>query len=465
MNSTEIMNAIKEIAQTPGKNDKLGLLDSYMKDPDFERVMVATYNPFVTYGIRPKRRQLESYNRNFTGETWVMLGDLAARRLTGDAAARAVSKEMNQLCEKSAELLWRIINKDLKAGFSESSINKVKKGTIPEFSYMRCSLPKDAKLNEWPWSTGVISQIKADGMFFNGNAEADVVNMCSRQGQPFPYSPYIDLADQLQTLHSQIGTPDSFYENGTQFHGELLVLDSEGRILPRQIGNGLLNKVNQGDALPEGYKITAVIWDIVPIENTGKKGVFNIPYLQRLKTLNSAVGFLKATGADVLVNIIETKVVRSYDEAMEHYMDARRRKLEGTIVKRPTMTWKDGTSKDQVKLKQEVVVELEVYGFEEGKEGAKTALTFGSLKCRTKCGLLEVDVGTGFSDELRKSINDNREMWLERIVAVKSNEIMYAARGKLKHSLFLPVFVELRLDKVEADTFAQVVEQFEAAIK
>lgn len=465
MNSTEIMNAIEEIAQTPGKNDKLGLLDSYMKDPDFERVMVATYNPFVTYGIRPKRRQLESYNRNFTGETWVMLGDLAARRLTGDAAARAVSKEMNQLCEKSAELLWRIINKDLKAGFSESSINKVKKGTIPEFSYMRCSLPKDAKLNEWPWSTGVISQIKADGMFFNGNAEADVVNMCSRQGQPFPYSPYIDLSDQLQTLHSQIGTPDSFYENGTQFHGELLVLDSEGCILPRQIGNGLLNKVNQGDALPEGYKITAVIWDIVPIENTGKKGVFNIPYLQRLKTLNSAVGFLKATGVDVLVNIIETKVVRSYDEAMEHYMDARRRKLEGTIVKKPTMTWKDGTSKDQVKLKQEVVVELEVYGFEEGKEGAKTALTFGSLKCRTKCGLLEVDVGTGFSDELRKSINDNREMWLERIVAVKSNEIMYAARGKLKHSLFLPVFVELRLDKVEADTFAQVVEQFEAAIK
>lgn len=465
MNSTQVFDAIDEIAKTTGKNDKLALLTKYMQDPAFETVMVFAYDPFKTYGIRPKRRQLESYNRDFNPGTFELLQNLIDRKLTGDAAAKAVSHEMNSLDAKSAELLWRIINKDLKAGFSESSINKVKKGTIPEFSYMRCSLPKDAKLEEWPWATGVISQIKADGMFFNGNVESFAVNLCSRQGQPFPADAYYDLSNQLQLIHSQLGTPGSFYENGTQFHGELLVEDKDGNVLPRQVGNGLLNKVNQGDVLPEGHKITAVIWDIVPIENTGKKGIFNVLYLQRLKSLSAAVGFLKAARNEVLVNIIETKVVRSYDEAMEHYMDARRRKLEGTIAKKPTMIWKDGTSKDQVKLKQEVVVELEVYGFEEGKEGAKTALTFGSLKCRTKCGMLEVDVGTGFSDELRKSINDNREMWLERIVAIKSNEIMYAARGKLKHSLFLPVYVELRLDKAEADTFDQVVAQFEAAIK
>lgn len=465
MNSIQIFNAIESIAVTTGKNDKLALLEGYMKEPAFEAIMVLAYDPFVTFGIRPKRRTLESVNGIFNEATFVMLQALVDRALTGDAATQAVQRELTRLDEKSSELLWRIINKDLKAGFSESSINKVKKGTIPEFSYMRCSLPKDAKFELWPWATGVISQIKADGMFFNGNVEAHVANLCSRQGQPFPYNPYIDLSDQLQFLHSQIGAPGTYYKDGSQFHGELLVEDQDGNVLPRQIGNGLLNKVNQGDVLPAGHKITAVLWDVVPMTSTGKKGKFDQPYLYRLKQLNSAIGFLKASGAKLLVNVIETKVVRSYDEAMEHYMDARRRKLEGTIVKKPTMIWKDGTSKDQIKLKQEVPVELEVYGFEEGKEGAKTELTFGSLKCRTKCGQLEVDVGTGFSDELRKSINDNRDAWLERIITVKANEIMYAARGKLKHSLFLPVFVELRLDKAEADTFEQVVEQFESAVK
>jgi DNA ligase-1 len=465
VNSNQVFNAVEAIAKTPGKNDKLALLETYMKEPAFESVMVLAYDPFVTFGIRPKRTTFESESGLFNEATFILLQALAERALTGDAAAKAVNYELARLEPGSSELLWRIINKDLKAGFSESSINKAKKGTIPEFAYMRCSLPKDTNLAEWPWATGVFSQIKADGMFFNGNVEPVAVNMCSRQGQPFPPAPYSELSDQLQFLHSHIGAPGTFYEKGSQFHGELLVEDPDGNILSRKVGNGLLNKINQGAEVPAGHRIIAVIWDVVPIANTVKKGKFDQQYLHRLKLLTSAIGFLKASGAKLLINVIETKVVRSYDEAMEHYEDARRRKLEGTVAKKPTMIWKDGTSKDQVKLKQEVPVELEVYGFEEGKEGAKTALTFGSLKCRTKCHKLKVDVGTGFSDDLRKSINDNREAWIGRIITVKSNEIMYAARGKLEHSLFLPVYEELRLDKAEADTFEQVEYQFENAVK
>lgn len=466
MNSTEIMQAIDVIAGASGKNDKLGLLTTYMNDPDFERVVLATYNPFITYGIRPKRRQLESLNRNFTGETWVLLNDLAARRLTGDAATKAVSRELNSLCTESAELLWRIINKDLKAGFSEGSVNKVKKGSIPEFAYMRCSLPKDAKLEMWPWSTGVISQIKADGMFFNANIEHTAINLTSRQGQPFPTEGFERIEDQLTLMFREdIGSPGTYYADGAQTHGELLVLNEEGQVLARQIGNGMINKLIQGTPLPAGHTLTAVLWDIVPLHCTVNKGKFDQPYLSRLRTLNSAIGLMKAKRVESVINTIETRVVRSYAEAMEHYMDARRRKLEGTIIKKPLMTWKDGTSKDQVKLKQEVPVELEVFGFEEGKEGAKTAETFGSLMCRTSDHMLEVNVGTGFSDELRREINEHREDWLGAIVTVKGNEIMFAARGKLKHSLFLPVFEERRYDKTEADSFQRVVDQFEAAVK
>lgn len=464
MNSIQVMEAIEKIANTPGKNDKLALLTVYMADPDFENVMVATYNPFITYGIRPKRSQLESVNGEFNAKTWELLSNLATRKLTGDAAARAVSAELLRLDSKSTELLWRIINKDLKAGFSESSLNKVKKGLIPEFPYQRCSLPKEANIEEWPWQTGIISQIKADGMFFDGNVETGIVNMTSRQGQPLPPEPFEAVAAQLQFIFGVIGKATEFKE-GMQAHGELLVLNEHGETLHRKVGNGLLNKVIGGKPLPDGHKIIAMLWDVIPLKSAVKKGSTDIAYLHRLKFLSSAIGYLKASRAEMLVELIETKIVRSYEEAMEHYMDARRRKLEGTVIKKPTMIWKDGTSKDQVKLKQEVPVELEVYGFEEGKEGAKTALTFGSLKCKTKCDQLRVDVGTGFSDELRAEINASREDWIGAVITVKSNEIMYAARGKLTHSLFLPVYEERRFDKSEADTFEQVVKQFDEAVK
>lgn len=463
MNSHMIMQAIDEIASVPGKNDKAGLLASYMKDDDFLKVLNYALNPFITFGQRPARYTGYSGTFVFDNSTYVLLDALADRSLTGGNAVAAMQMEFGRLDEKSAELLWRIINKDLKAGFGENSVNKIKKDFIPSFAYMRCSLPKDAKLEDWPWNTGIISQIKADGMFFNADIDETFVNFTSRQGQPFPATnDFLLLAENFREGFGHLLSED--FEEGIQTHGELLV-EKDGVALPREIGNGMLNKLIQGTPLAPGLKLTALLWDCVPKANTGKKGFYHVPYLTRLRMLNSAVGMLQAKRVDRQISVIETKVVRSYEEAMAHYMDARRRKLEGTIAKKPTMTWKDGTSKDQVKLKQEVPVELEVFGFEEGKEGARTALTFGALKCRSACGLLEVDVGTGFSDELRREINEAREEWIGAIITVKGNEIMVNKDGKKKHSLFLPVYVDRRLDKSVADTYEQIVEQYANAVE
>lgn len=462
MNSHNIMHAINEIAGASGKNDKIELLQRHMVNPEFLEVLNLALNPFITFGQRPGRYTGFAGTFMWDENTIAMLMSMATRDLTGNAAQAAMQAEFSRLEEQSAELLWRVINKDLKAGFGENSVNKIKKDFIPSFSYMRCSLPKDAKLDEWPWSTGIISQIKADGMFFNADIDSAFVNFTSRQGQPFPPEGFEQLNDDFRLAFDDMLTGD--HEMGIQTHGELLVEDANGVTQPREIGNGMLNKLIQGSPLPAGYKVTALLWDCVPKENTGKKGKYEVPYLNRLRMLNAAIGMLKAKRAEHSINIIETRVVRSYQEAMDHYLDARHRALEGTIAKKPTMHWKDGTSKDQVKLKQEVPVELEVFGFEEGKEGAKTALTFGALKCRSACGQLEVDVGTGFSDALRKEINDAREDWIGAIITVKGNEIMVNKDGKKKHSLFLPVYLDRRLDKSVADTYEQIVEQFKNAV-
>jgi hypothetical protein len=69
----------------------------------------------------------------------------------------------------------------------------------------------------------------------------------------------------------------------------------------------------------------------------------------------------------------------------------------------------------------------------------------GALECSNSDGSIYVSVGSGFSDEER-DITD----WHGKIVSVKYNEII-KSKGDKPDSLFLPIFVELRSDKVSAD--------------
>ena len=73
--------------------------------------------------------------------------------------------------------------KDIKAGISVSTINKVWPDLIFSQGYMRCSLPKDVDLVEWPWKEGVYSQVKMDGMYAAGSNK----QMITRNGSVFPY--------------------------------------------------------------------------------------------------------------------------------------------------------------------------------------------------------------------------------------------------------------------------------------
>lgn len=456
--SRQAFQAIEAIASSPGKNDKTAMLKAYVEDGGefFEKVLKYAYDPFLTYGTRLADCDwaacVGSTNRQFDASTWGLLNDLAARRLTGYNARDAIAGEFCRLDPESAELLSRIILKDLRAGFSESTINKVKKGLIPTFPYMRCSLPKDTNFDEWDWSKGALSQEKADGMFTNVNLDVTGACLTTRQGTPLPHEGFRELIAELERTLAP----------GYQLHGEILVVKTNPRVdsayvvLPREIGNGMLNKVIQGGSFEPGCKPIIKVWDMIPLECVKTKGQCSTNYIQRFRAV---INQLREKPSDV-VQAIETRVVRSLKEAYDHYRELLKLGKEGTILKKPTAIWKDGTSKDQIKLKLEVAVELEVIGFEEGY--GKNASTFGSLICRSSCGLLQVSVGTGLKDADRLI---PRDTWMNKIITVKANAIMYSDdTTKKPHSLFLPVYLETRLDKFAADSFKRIEAQFNNAV-
>lgn len=459
--SDQAFDMIESIAAESSKKIKVGLVTIYSDHETFRKTLVYALDPLKTFNIRPTRPSEvmiaeSSGGTVFDDGTWRLLDQLSARELTGNAAIDAVNAEFVRLTAKSADLLWRIINKDLRAGCSESTVNKAVAGLIPDFPYMRCCLPKDAKMATFSWVKGVYSQEKADGMFANVDHNDDsTVRITSRNGTEFPMAEFANLADTVR----------KYAKAGHQMHGELLVRKA-GVILEREIGNGILNSVQQGGTFADDEGPVYVVWDQIPLQYVVSKGKYDVPYSERFESLSEQLAEVQISSSIGNLALVDTRIVHSMAEAYKHYGEMLAAGKEGTIIKDGNAIWRDGTSKQQVKLKLEAECDLVIVGFTEGN--GKNKDTFGSIRCQTADGLLEVGV-SGFKDKkqagipTRSEINDMRNELVGTIMTVRFNDIMYPSEEGKLHSLFLPRFVEFRRDKDNADSLNRVIEQYEAA--
>lgn len=461
MNSKEIFLAIDMIAATSSKNEKQAFVKTNIGDADFERVLVAALDPLVSYGIskRPVVGALEGVGM-FDAGTWGIIDDLAARRLTGNNAIQTVAGEMIRLEAASSELFWRIIKKDLRAGFSGETVNKAKKGTIRTFPYMRCVLPDKAKFDKWNWIAGAFSQHKADGAFTNVDREAsDVVRLTTRAGNEYPIEQFERMVEEIKNV----------FPAGTQTHGEIVVLVN-GLVADRATGNGILNRVLAGGEFLHNEVPVFYAWDQIPLEVAVPKGVYEVPYRTRFSNLlrqhTKAIfegGPLRGT-----VRIIPTKLVHSLKEAYAHCTSLQGQGKEGTVLKNGEGFWKDtsGGNPDVVKLKLEVDVDLISKAILDGESGTKNEGRPGRVMMETRDGLLRVNVAVK-NEKLRDAIEADPQSFIERIWPIRFNEIMEPSDSNPLHSLFLPRMVEdtFRYDKDEADSLPEVYAQRDAAVR
>lgn len=96
-------------------------------------------------------------------------------------------------------------------------------------------------------------------------------------------------------------------------------------------------------------------------------------------------------------------------------------------------------------MKAEIEADLRVTGFLPGT--GKYEGKIGSLVVESADGQVKTAVGTGLSDEERSM---NPSEFVGKIAAIKYNAVITDKKTKAK-SLFLPVFIEVREDKTEAD--------------
>ena len=223
--------------------------------------------------------------------------------------------------------------------------------------------------------------------------------------------------------------------------GELTVVDSDGKLLDRKTGNGILNKtVVETVSDEEVTRVRFTAWDLIDVCDFDK-GVDRRTGVERLARL-------RAIPANPLFEVVQTFEIANLEEAQELFKEQLAKGEEGIILKNNDHPWEDKRSKQCVKMKEVIEMDLKITGFAEGT-GKASGMT-GAIQVENKDGSIKTSVGTGLDDATRKDIWARQEELIGTIITVKCNGVI-SRKGADSKSLFLPVFVELRLDKTESD--------------
>ena len=223
--------------------------------------------------------------------------------------------------------------------------------------------------------------------------------------------------------------------------GELTVVDSDGKLLDRKTGNGILNKtVVETVSDEEVSRVIFTAWDLIDVCDFDK-GIDRRTGVERLARL-------RAIPANPLFEVVQTFEIANLEEAQELFKEQLAKGEEGIILKNNDHPWEDKRSKQCVKMKEVIEMDLKITGFAEGT-GKASGMT-GAIQVENKDGSIKTSVGTGLDDATRKDIWARQEELIGTIITVKCNGVI-SRKGADSKSLFLPVFVELRLDKTESD--------------
>ncbi len=430
-----ILGILDELAATTKKNEKLAILTHTKNGANnklFKEVLVAAYDPLIAYNIKKIPDYKKSTGQGlFLSDLLVRLKDnLAGGLVTGHAAIDELTHCLEMATTEDAEIIERVIARNLKCGISAKSINKVWPGLIREYPVMLCSKLDEKSITkiEWP----AYGQHKMDGMRANIIIGLnDVVEMYTRNGKKL--EPRI-----IEHFRSELAP-----YKGSVLDGELLAVDNDGEFLARKTSNGICNKALRGTIQTDDIaKLVFVIWDAFPVYNfTNSLATANTSYESRWEWVN------KMYALSNTIRLVESTELSSFADAEDLFEQVTAAGGEGIVIKNKSGQWEPKRVNHHIKMKNEHTADLRVVSVKEGAGKYKGFL--GSLECESEDGIIKVSVGSGFSDKQRTPMEETA-CAIGQIVEVKYNEQISTDNGEM--SLFLPIFLKFRADKDTANT-------------
>ena len=428
MNINEFLNGL---ASNASRNYKIEQLTKNSGNVTLREVIRLALDPFTQFYQRKIPQYTTDTHQTSLENALGALYDLSSRAVTGNAAIEYLRMLLSSLSTDDAKVIERIIQKDLKCGVQASTANSVWSGLIQEYPVMLCSGFEQKLVDKINYPA--YAQLKMDGMRFNAIVRSGNVEFRSRNGKEI-----LLLGNLEKEFAALAGDVDCVFD------GELLVMfEGDHQFADRQTGNGILNKANKGTISAEQAALVhATVWDVIPYAYF-TDGYCPTPYSKRFSSLEVLTKKQKSEGKKIW--LVTSDIVQNLEEAQVLFEGYLTSGLEGIILKDGSGVWEDKRAKHQIKFKGELECDLKIVAVEEGK--GKAAGMLGAIICESADGIVKVNVGSGFTDALRKQYWS--ENLVDKIVAVKYNARIKNKTGE--ESLFLPVFIELRDDKSDAD--------------
>ena len=422
---------VKEISADNSKKYKQGVLEKYSQDVVVLTYLQFAFNPYITFGISTKKLYKTVGGHNITGvESVFGLLEYLKEHNTGTDQVVSLCQEILSNCacydREAAELLEKLICKDLSIGCDAKTINAVIPGLIPTFNVMLAEKyfdkPERADGKEFAITT------KIDGGRIIAVKENGSVSFFTRAGQK--YEGLVDLEAEMAEI-----IPDNYV-----LDGEITLLNYKD--YDSKTAYKLAMKITRADGEKHGVKM--LVFDGMPITEW-KYQKSNLSWSDRRHMLECMTGFYndsltyfellpilyRGTDTSKILELLESEIARNQEGVMINICDA------PYEFKR---TW------NLMKVKKMNTLDLEVVDYEEGS--GRLSGTLGAIHVRYKNGNI-VKVGSGFSDELRKQIWNHDIMIVGSIVEIQYFEETTNADGGI--SLRFPVFKDFRPDKTKAD--------------
>lgn len=458
-----ILSILNEIQQTSSTLAKKAILENHKDNEVLKRVLKLALEPSIVSGMKKMPELIENDVKYDLSQALDLLDVIYSRKSTGNAARDFIGSMFGSVSEDDAEVIRRVLTKDLECGASDKIVNSVfGKNFVKDEPYMRCSLVDEKTIkNITSFKTHgyAVSECKMDGQYLNHTVINGNLTCSSRNGKLYDFLGSRDL--EMAHLAAVIQAKDPRFASGVVFNGECLLMAMDGSIEPRETGNGIIQKAGKGTmSAAESMRVIFVLWDVLPFENF-QDGLWNVERQERRTILEDAISEVQSE----FVRMVEYKKVVDIGEAFEYNSELMTRGEEGTVLKCESGIWKSHTSPKQLKMKLKMFIDLIIVGFNEGEK--KRSGMLGSLQLQSSDGIVITNCGTGIKEKgaewTFQSIWDKKDELLGKVVTISCTGLTVDKRTG-QQSIFLPVWEEFRFDKDTSDDYSRILEIRDSAI-
>ena len=413
---------VEELSNTTSNNEKKEILEKHGTGcPELLKLMEYIHSDYKKYYVTSKNCKKNSHlcDPNSTHSLFELLDSLDNRTYTGHDAISMVNSLVTTHSDYE-DLIWRIIDGDMKCRVSTSLINKVFPNTIPVFKVALADSYKpgmvDFKEEMWLCSR------KLDGVRCLAIVKDGDVKFYSRGGNEF------------LTLDNVKEDIKKLKLNNIVLDGELCIVDKNGD----EDFQSVMKEINRKNHTIKNPLLQ--VFDFLTLDEFNSQNG-EIELGMRLTFLRAALSSDSYKGKPVEhLKVLEQLWVKDSDSFQVMFDEASKNKWEGLML-RKNVGYEGKRSKNLLKVKKFYDAEYVVKGIEFGdvryiKEGVEVEEEMVSNITIEHKGN-EVGVGSGFSMDERIKYFKNPELLMGKTVTIQYFEESKNKDGE--HSLRFPV--------------------------